>query len=556
MSEIRAEFALRGRNPDVLTCIANLSNDEIFTPPELANRMLDTLAEAWSTDHDGASIWADPNVTFLDPVTKSGVFLREITSRLIAGLKNEIVDLDERVDHVLAQQVYGIGITQLTSLLTRRSLYCSKDAAGTHSVAPSFRKTKESDGNIWFERCEHTWVGGTEWVYTTDTKGKQIRKFTNGKCKYCGANQRDYDRGDERESYAYAFIHTGDIKARLAELFGDEMRFDVVVGNPPYQLGQSGGEAVGSFAMPVYQKFVQTAKALDPRFVVMVTPSRWFAGGRGLDAYRAEMLTDQRIRELVDFPDAADAFPGVDIGGGVSYFLWDAEHRGPCRIRTVAKGISDEPTTRRLDAYNVFVRYNTGITILEKVWPEGVNAATLAEKVSPTQPFGLRTTARGAETPKGLKNPVSLRSSAGVSWVERSAIPRNHDWIDQWKVILGLAYGERGSFPYWITSAPEVLGPNTAVTETYLVIDRFDNEATANLFAAYLRTRFVRFLISLQKYTQHLYSDRFSFVPDLPMSRHWTDADLYKRYRITEAEQAFIKSMVRSMDPTEHTGHE
>jgi site-specific DNA-methyltransferase (adenine-specific) len=182
MSEIRAEFVLRGHNPDVLTCIANLSSDEVFTPPDLANRMLHTLAEAWAAAHNGANIWSDPNVTFLDPVTKSGVFLREITSRLIGGLKDEIADLEERVDHILTQQVYGIGITQLTSFLARRSLYCSKNAASEHSVAPSFRKTETSDGNIWFERCEHTWVGGSEWVLTADEHGNQIEKFVNGRC--------------------------------------------------------------------------------------------------------------------------------------------------------------------------------------------------------------------------------------------------------------------------------------------------------------------------------------------------------------------------------------
>lgn len=520
----RASFALRSRNPDVLTCIANLSNDEVFTPPEFANRMLDTLAKAWAANYGGANIWADKTVTFLDPCSKSGVFLREITSRLTTGLEQEIPNLEKRVNHILTKQVFGIGITQITSLLARRSVYCSKHATGKHSIANTFAS---DDGNIWFKRLKHTW--------------------DENKCKYCGANRRDYDRGAGLETHAYAFIHTDNIKTRLAEIFGGNMQFDVIIGNPPYQLGQSGGDAVGSFAMPIYQTFVQAAKSLDPRFVVMVTPSRWFAGGRGLDDYRAEMLSDQRMREIVDFPDAAEAFPGVDIGGGISYFLWDAQHKGGCRVQTIAQGISDEPVVRRLDAYRIFVRYNTGVAILEKVWPKGVSGATLANKVSPTQPFGLRTNARGAKTTNGLKKPVTLLSSAGVSYIERRDIPRNHEWIDQWKVILGLAYGERGSFPYWITAAPEVLGPNTAVTETYLVIDRFQDERTAKLFAAYLRTRFVRFLISLQKYTQHLYSDRFSFVPDLPMDRKWTDAMLYKKYGIKKNEVAFIESMIRPM---------
>ena len=190
----QASYTLRNRNPDVLTCIANLSNDEVFTPPEFANRMLDTLAEAWADGNGGANIWADKTVKFLDPFTKSGVFLREIASRLIKGLENEIPDLEERVNHILTKQIYGIAITQITSLLARRSLYCSKHAQGEHSVAKDFAS---DHGNIWFERMEHTW-------------GEK-------KCEFCGAPKAILDREAERENYAYAFIHTNDIKTQVLE---------------------------------------------------------------------------------------------------------------------------------------------------------------------------------------------------------------------------------------------------------------------------------------------------------------------------------------------------
>ena len=235
----QAGFQLRNRNPDVLTCIANLSNDEVFTPPEFANRMLDLIAEAWAADHDGANIWADSTLTYLDPFTKSGVFLREITKRLIEGLAGEFPDLQQRVDHILTKQVFGIGITQLTSLIARRSLYCSKWANGEHSIVSSF---ESSDGNIWFEPMGHTWVGATEFVETADAQGKPIKRGTNGRCSYCGASQRSLGRDDGLETHAYAFIHTDDIKARVAELFGDDMQFDVIIGNPPYQLDDGGTE--------------------------------------------------------------------------------------------------------------------------------------------------------------------------------------------------------------------------------------------------------------------------------------------------------------------------
>lgn len=519
-------FTLRGRNPDVLTCIANLSNDEVFTPPEFANRMLDTLAVAWAARNGGANIWADSTVTFLDPCTKSGVFLREITARLIAGLAEEIPDLQRRVDHILTRQVFGIGLTTLTSLLARRSLYCSKHATGEHSVAMSFTN---DDGNIWFQRTEHSWA--------------------DGKCKFCGANQRDYDRGEGLETHAYALIHTDDVKTRMAELFGDEMQFDVIIGNPPYQLGQSGGEAIGGFAMPIYQKFVQAAKGLDPHFVIMVTPSRWFAGGRGLDEYRAEMLADKRVRKLVDFPDASEAFPGTQIKGGVSYFLWDNAWNGPCELTTVHGGDTAAPSARYLDAYDVLVRRNEAVPILEKVLKTNAKDGfgNLASKVSPIQPFSIRTNFRGAAQAAGLKNPVRLIGNGGDTFIERASVPRNDAWVDKWKVLLGAAYGAGENLPHQIYNYPIIAGPGTACTETYLVIDKFSSEKEAHCFAGYLRTRLVRFLVSLRKYTQHLYNERFQFVPDLPMDHEWTDALLYEKYGITEDEVAFIDRMIRPM---------
>jgi site-specific DNA-methyltransferase (adenine-specific) len=270
MSE-QSSFTLRGRNPDVLTCIANLSNDEVFTPPELANRMLDTLTEAWAASHSGANLWADKSVTFLDPCTKSGVFLREITRRLTEGLEKEIPNLQKRVDHILTKQVFGIGITRITSLLARRSVYCSRHANGEHSIAKGF---KNEDGNIWFERMEHSW-----------------RK---GKCSYCGAGQSVFDRDAVLENHAYAFIHTDNIKNRITELFGKSMQFDVIIGNPPYQLASDGGTR----DVPIYQNFVAQAKTLEPRYLAMVIPSRWMASGLGLREFRQTMLNDKRIREL------------------------------------------------------------------------------------------------------------------------------------------------------------------------------------------------------------------------------------------------------------------
>lgn len=262
-------------NPDVLTCLANLSNDEVFTPPALVNRILDQLPP---------TLWRDPKATFLDPVSKSGVFLREITKRLLAGLEDAVPDQQARINHILTKQVFGLAITELTGLLSRRSVYCSKLANGKYSICQAFA---DEQGNIRFARTAHTWQ--------------------QDKCTYCGASREVYDRDESLETYAYQFIHT----STPEKLFN--MRFDVIVGNPPYQLSDAGH---GRSASPIYQKFIQQAKKLNPRFLTMVVPSRWFSGGKGLDEFRAEMLGDRRIRKIVDFENSSEVFPGVDIAGG------------------------------------------------------------------------------------------------------------------------------------------------------------------------------------------------------------------------------------------------
>lgn len=536
-------LALRNRNPDVLACIANLSNDEVFTPPELATQMLGLLEDAWSDAHDEASIWSDSSLKFLDPFTKSGIFLREITARLIDGLKDEFPDLQERIDHILTKQVYGIGITQLTSLIARRSVYCSKWANGTHSVAKSF--TSE-DGNVWFEAMEHTWVGATEFLETADQSGRPIKKGINGKCKFCGASPKTLDRGEGRETHAYAFIHTDDIKARIAELFGDDMQFDVIIGNPPYQLGDGGGGG-GASATPIYNLFVERAVSLDPQHAVMITPSRWFSGGKGLDDFRDRMLRDPHLAKLVDHPQLYDVFPGVKIRGGISYWLWSREHDGDCEVVTkVGDEVLGEPVRRSLDAYDVLVRRNEAVLILDRVTAfrtDGKPEPSLGDRVSARKPFGL-TNQVGKAGRAGIKDPVLVYGNQTTSYMERSAITSNQGWVDQWKVLLVKAHGTSGRDDVTILGEPVVAGPGTACTETYLVIGLCDSEAEARNLASYMRTRFVRFLVSLRKITQNITRDSYRFVPDLPMDRAWTDQDLYKRYGLNRGQVEFIESMI------------
>jgi site-specific DNA-methyltransferase (adenine-specific) len=530
----QASFALRGRNPDVLTCIANLSNDEVFTPPEFANRMLDTLAEAWAADNDGASIWADSSVRFLDPFTKSGVFLREIAKRLIAGLEAEIPDLQTRVDHILTQQVFGIGITRLTSLLARRSLYCSKHATGEHSVATGFAN---DDGNIWFERTEHSWK--------------------DGRCTYCGAAQQAFDRGKGLETHAYAFIHTNDIKARMRELFGDDMQFDVIIGNPPYQLNTEGA---GNQARPIYPNFIEQAKALEPRFLSMIIPARWFSGGMGLGDFRKSMLTDNRLRSLDDFLTASDVFPGVGLKGGVCYFLWDRDNPGQCSVKTHYKSGAPSTAVRPLleNGADIFIRFNEGLSILKKVVaieggrPESVElpeAKRLMNLVSSIGAFGLDTTFRG--DPKASPLDLKVYRNGGTGYVAREKITKEQDVFDKWKVFVGAAApgtGNKDTYPHRILSTPFIGEPGSISSWTYNFIGAFDTKKEAESLLSYLSCRLTRLLILLHKPSQHTNRKVYTFVPVQDWTKNWTDADLYKKYGISDEEVEFIEAFVRPMD--------
>ena len=500
--------------PDILEVIADLSNDEVFTPPKVANAVLDLLPE---------DVWTNPDLRWLDPATKTGVFLREVTKRLMVGLEPAIPDEGERLTHILTNMVFGVAITELTSLMARRSLYCSKDASSGHSVVP----LPKPEGNIWFNRVHHS--------------------YDKSKCTECGATESQLERGEERENYAYAFIHS----LGRVDIWKDmDMKFDVIVGNPPYQLGASGGESAGGFAMPIYQKFVDQAISLAPKYVAMITPSRWFAGGRNLDEFRQGMLHDRRLRVLVDYPDASECFPGNEIKGGVSYFLWVRDNEGPCRVETIRAGSPlGAPQNRYLDEFDILVRYNLGVDILRKVQQVNnqLDLSRLADRVSPIQPFSLRTNFKGASEPDGLADPIALYGNRSITYIERSDVPRNESWVDQWKVLIGSAYGAGEGIPHQVIGVPIVTGPATACTETYLVVDRFKTKREASNLAAYLQTRFVRFLIYLRKNTQHLYSERFAFVPILSMDREWTDEVLYEKYGITEDEQAYIAEMVKEM---------
>lgn len=514
----QASFALRARNPDVLSCIANLSNDEVFTPPEFANRILDVLEDVWAVNNNGANIWTDKTVTFLDPCTKSGVFLREITRRLTKGLADEMPNLEQRVNHILTKQVFGIGITHLTSLLARRSLYCSKNAKGKHSIAKSFAG---NDGNIWFKRIKHIWNGD--------------------KCKFCGAGKVTFNRAAGLETHAYAFIHTDNIKTTLAEIFGGKMQFDVIIGNPPYQLASDGGTR----DIPLYNKFVEQAKRLHPRYLSMVIPSRWMATGLGLNEFRKSMLEDRRIRKLVDYERMDLVFPGVDFEGGVSYFLWDRDNPGKCDVTTVTGEEIIGPTSRNLNEYDILVRDSRGLNILKKVRAAGEPSIT--EILSADKEFGWTSNFDGIRLDKKPTDIALYYFRGGkrrVGGIARKDIKKSAQLIDTWKVMTPAAYGERGARPAMVLGPSFIADSPSVCTQTYLFFYVASRKQAQSL-QSYLNTRFFRFLVSLRKITQHATRATYTWVPQQTWDRVWTDEALYKKYGLSKGDIAHIEACIR-----------
>lgn len=440
-------------------------------------------------------IFKNKETTFIDLYTKSGLYLTEIAKRLFVGLREVIPDEEERIRWILERQLYGCAPSNIIYNMVKNYVY-----AGFPEI---------DDSNL------------LELDLTEAAKAGQVKQV-------------------------------------LAERFGREMKFDVIIGNPPYQESDGGDESdtnrTRGGAIPLYNLFVDQSKRLDPKYISLIIPSRWYSGGRGLDRFRSEMLSDRRISHLSDFPTASDLFANVEIKGGVCYFLWDSDYQGDCEVRNV-NGDNESTMFRPLleKDSDVFIRFNEAVNIYRKVNVKGPSFSSL---ISAQKPFGLRTYIKGHQS-RG-KNDIVLYENGGVSFIERERVTINQDWIPKHKVLVTMAYGAGDEFPHQIINMPIYAEPNSCCTETYVVVGPFDSKETALNVINYMKTKLFRFLVMLRKHTQHASRSVYTFVPmqefslesDIDWSKSCSEVDqqLYKKYELTKQEISFIESMIRPME--------
>ncbi len=535
-------------NFDILETITNVGNDEVFTPRKTADMMLDSLPE---------EVWHNPNYKWLNPATKNGIFEREIAIRLDKGLEEVIPDKETRRKHILQNMIYAIGQTKFTSNVARRTLYyCSQANRKCDGL-------KDENGDHYVNGYA---IGNGTWFNTED--GNILTPHTDHdidprtkKCKYCGvaANSKYLD-ANQREQYAYEFIHVNhlNIKRYLQDRFfggNRTMKFDIIIGNPPYQLSDGGAQAS---AKPIYNLFVEQAKALNPRYLCMIIPSRWMTGGKGLDEFRQSMINDKNIRVLHDFVDPKECFPSNEIKGGVCFFLRNAENAGKCKIITHKDG-ELLTSTRFLKEGNadVFIRDERLIPILQKAM--AYDGGYFFEIVSPRKPYGLSGDVFKNPGKYGLP-PLSKEKVEGglvihgldehLKRVQRYApsdypLPKK-DFIKGWKLFVAR---NQGSGVFGETMSDAILaGDSEVCTETYVVFGPFKTKLEAENCWNYVKTKFFRTLLGIRKLDQGAAQGVYRYVPLLDFKEKWDDKKLYAKFNLSEEDIKFIEENVQEMN--------
>lgn len=550
-------------NFDILETITNVGNDEVFTPRKTCDMILDSLPD---------EVWHNPHYKWLNPATKNGIFEREIAIRLDEGLKDIIPDQEIRRKHILQNMIYAIGQTKFTANVARRTVYyCSqanrkcdgikaKDGHYVNGYAiGNGTWFDDEEGNIKTPCTDHLFVDSSGNKMPSNIADKEKEKY---KCLFCriGAKSQ-YNDDRQREKYAYEFIHIDENKLLTYlqnRFFGGNknMKFDIVIGNPPYQLSDGGAQAS---SRPIYQLFVQQAIALKPKYISMIMPSRWMTGGKGLDDFRTAFISDKHIRVLNDFPNGKDCFPNNDIKGGVCFFLWKRDEEGKCYIVKHDNGtISQSERYLKEGNADIFIRDDKLVGILNKV--VAYKGGSFSKIVSPRKPYGL--------SGDIFKNPAKYAlPEMGVAPLENEnyliihgldehlkrvkryvpldyPIP-NKKLINGYKLFVARNQGS-GTFGETL-SEPIFAGPNELCTETYVVFGPFNTKKEMENCWKYVKTKFFRAILGIRKLDQNASQSVYQYIPLISFTEPVNSKSLYSNFDLSNDEIDFIEKNVKEM---------
>lgn len=564
-------------NFDILETITNVGNDEVFTPRKTADMMLNSLPE---------EVWHNPNYKWLNPATKNGIFEREIAIRLDKGLEDVIPDVEQRRKHILQNMIYSIGQTKFTSNVARRTVYyCSQANRQCDGLkAPDGHYVNgyaigngswfdDEEGNIKSPCTDHEFVDSSGRRMPSTCSGEDRKKY---KCKYCGiSGASEYNDKNQRERYAYELIHVNHLVLQryMSDRFfgGDrKMKFDIIIGNPPYQLSDGGAQAS---ARPIYHLFVNQAMDLQPKYLCMIIPSRWMIGGKGLDEFREKMISDKHFLQLHDFVNPKTCFPNNDIKGGVCYFVWDRDYQGECEITTYTpNGPRKSRRFLKENGVDIYIRDEILISIMKKVMARGEK--TLDSIVSASKPYGFRAETMLSASKFGLPEFSNEKIDGGFeifglgdkmkrTWKylpKDYPLPKKSPCLFKYKVFIAEAYGcgaigEVPSTP--VLSTPVLSTPGQLCTETFLEIGPFNTPSEAENVIKYIKTKFFRALVGIQKQTQHTTQKVYRFVPlldfatnnDIDWAKSIADIDkqLFEKYGLDNEEREFVETNIQEM---------
>ena len=554
--ETAAEYI---ENFDILETITNVGNDEVFTPRKTCDMILDCLPK---------EVWHNPNYKWLNPATKNGIFEREIAIRLDEGLKDIIPDVETRRKHILQNMIFAFGQTKFTANVARRTLYyCSKANQKCDGI-------KASDGHYvnGYAIGNGGWFKDEEGNIKTPITKHDIDKKTK-KCRYCGiTHDSKYLDANQREQYAYEFIHVYHLplQRHLRDRFfggNKDMKFDIIVGNPPYQLslGNDGGNS--SKAKAIYHLFISQAIALNPKYICMIVPSRWMTKTtEGIsDDWVDEMLKKKNFVMVNDFDDAAICFPNNEIKGGVNYFLYNRDYQGPCKYI-----FHDSKTNKEYERVGLLDPMGAGIVIRDPKGLEIIERISLVEGkyyeynnfsmlVSPKDFFTnkekLTSSWKEYKKEKDSRHNIKYYVSKSFNeqpfgWIEESDIPKGMGTIKLHKVYIPAAGGSGND--EIILGTPIYGEPYSVCSQTYLVIGYDPNnhnftELQCQNIIKYIKTKFFRYLVSIKKKTQNGPRGVYQFVPLQDFNEVWTDEKLYKKYNLTKEQIELIENSIREV---------